>query len=190
MSLSSNLHMMQAHWPKRFRSICNTYNFHEYALLLKKPSLNHPPKGIRWIIISTNLYFSIKDTPLTVRTQVFRQSSPRRCHLSTAQHTSKYIFELKCVFLLSSSGCWAFHRATGSLPAKRCFIPTSPTTDSLRCHSLRRRRRRWGRPTDPTGWRIGRSTRRWRFRATSSPADLSPTWADVQSEKDNFLETV
>jgi hypothetical protein len=59
MSLSSNLHMMQAHWPKRFRSICNTYNFHEYALLLKKPSLNHPPKGIRWIIISTNLYFSI-----------------------------------------------------------------------------------------------------------------------------------
>ena len=82
MSLSSNLHMMQAHWPKRFRSICNTYNFHEYALLLKKPSLNHPPKGIRWIIISTNLYFSGKTFWMAATMRAFHFS---RNHLFRCQ---------------------------------------------------------------------------------------------------------
>ena len=52
------MHIIPTQSPKAFRSICTSDIFFEKAVLVKKSSLNNPPKGIRWIKNSRNVSFT------------------------------------------------------------------------------------------------------------------------------------
>ena len=123
LNLSSKMHIIPTQSPKAFRSICTSDIFFEKAILVKKSSLNNPPKGFRWIKNSRNVSFTIQVRGTSPEKIIHRNSKTSYAWTVSPKSSAKnYYFKMNVFSIYTESfpedyssksfreKCWNIHR--------------------------------------------------------------------------------